>query len=131
MTTEAQRARNARKRAKLKQHRREQKPWREVAGPGWSKVIVTFRRTDGFCQHMQFICMGDIGRVETVCSWHPAYKAWLNHIIRCLSQSGAVAPGSIQAYQKSYQEDDRDYPVSFVGYRLVDLELDLNELIGS
>lgn len=128
MTTEAQKARNARKRAKLKLHKKQAVPWRALVGDGWFHAEVAWRRVDGFCTEKVFFCVGDPDQYGR-CSWHPAYQAWLNFVVSSLDVQ-RVDPGSIQVRLITYCRGKREYVEHCDGrYRMIDVECDLNALV--
>lgn len=139
MSTEAQKARNARKRAKLKLHKAQAKAWRDVATIARFRthemfaIIVSVRVqaiTGTFTYKRRFICEGDPFYVSK-CAWHPTYQNWLKYIVSSFALPGyEVIPGSLQVqlvysvwYNTMSGEWARDYP----NEDLYDVRLDLRD----
>lgn len=83
MSTQAQKARNARKRAKLKLHKQQQKPWRDMVGPGWSIIKVSRRERKLWISwtHTIYVVVEGDPWLAPFFAWHPGYNQMLDRIL--------------------------------------------------
>ncbi len=97
MATEAQKARNARKRAKLKLHKKQATPWREIVGPGWFVIKVSRRERKLWISWTHTVYVVGEGNPWEAChnSWHPAYRSFLDKVVTKLGIDQECEPDTL------------------------------------
>lgn len=132
MSTEAQKARNARKRAKLKLHKKLQTPWRTIVGPGWFIIKVSRRESKLWISWTHTVMVVGEGNPweASYNAWHPSYGQFLDKVLDTLGDQ-ECDPDSIQVtlvrYWLPIRGESRWYLSPVMDDQLIDIRLDLIE----
>lgn len=128
MNTEAQKARNARKRAKLKLHKKQAIPWRDIVGPGWFVIAVSRRERKLWISWTHTIYVVGEGNpwVAGHNSWHPAYQSFLDKVVTKLGDQECDPDSvSVQLYRTWLPDSYGGWLLRGTMEDLIDLRLDL------